>query len=151
MRLLAVALLILLTGCKAAPPVEIESVDPKGDRVVVKVRQNGMLFVVHGLNRKTFTVNGRGRLPLLDRHFVRFLDVLDSVREPASLKDQLCRGQVWKDMTTEQFRFLAGDPESRRPLSHQAGRFGVWAFAGRPGAQPRYYCFLGEKLYSWTR
>lgn len=123
-------------------PVEIMEIRNEGKKVQVTAQQGDHTIVISGINRKPFT-KSHGRLPLLDRYWVKSWAMTG--------KRDLCAGQVKRNMTEEQFRFIAGDPEFKVPYKAAKGQFDVWTFVGNKKSKPKYYYFASGRLYSWTR
>ena len=99
------------------------------------------------MNRKDFVRTSEGRIPLLDQFFVKDLGFVKTSRHVASETQKVCSGQTWKNMPKEQFLFVTGDPEYRKPVNN----YDVLTYAGADQAPPRHYYFLSNKLYSWTQ
>jgi hypothetical protein len=132
-------------------PVEITGVYQSGKTIFVYVKQNGYTYPMVGLNRKDFTRTASKKLPLLDRFFVKDLAESPTGRQIASEKQKVCSGQTWKDMPQQQFLFVSGDPEYRRPVKNANGQYDVWTYSGPNQNNSRHYYFLSNKLYSWTQ
>lgn len=130
-------------------PVEITGVYQTGQSILVYAKQGSNNFVFTGINRKAFTTGKNKRLPLLDQYFVKDLS-WNGNRSVASQNQKACTGQTWRDMPVEQFLFVTGDPESRKPMTTAQGHFDVWTYVGNDSSQPRHYYFVSGRLYSWT-
>ncbi|MBK9321943.1 MAG: hypothetical protein IPM97_03115 [Bdellovibrionaceae bacterium] len=132
--------------------IEITSVYQSGQTILVNVKQKGRSFSIVGINRKDFTITDKNKVPLLDRYFVKALTWVGQGRQTASNNNQkTCAGQAWKDMPKEQFQFVSGDPEYRRPLKFAAGQYDVWTYGDVNQSNYRHYYFLSDRLYSWTQ
>lgn len=130
-------------------PIEIVKIHTEKKAIQVTAKQGNNTFIISGINRKPFKKSGH-RLKLLDKYFAKNLDVI-SPREPSSATNVVCDGQVRHNMSTEEFRFIAGDPEFHSPVTTPQGNFDVWTFVGTDRNKPRFYYFAAGKLYSWTK
>ena len=131
-------------------PIEVNKIQEEGNRILVVARQKDHTFAISGINRKPFKKSSSGRLPLLDQHWVRSLDLLHPPRDVSSDARRVCHDAVWRDMKKSEFQFVAGDPEFRQTYKATQGQFDVWTFIGKEKSKPRYYYFLGDRLYTWT-
>lgn len=127
--------------------IEITGVYQSEKTIYVYIKQNGYTFPLVGVNRKDFVRTAKGRIPLLDQFFVKELGFVNANRQVASDAQKVCSGQTWKNMPKEQFLFVTGDPEYRKPVHH----YDVLTYAGADQSAPRHYYFLSNKLYSWTQ
>ena len=132
-------------------PVEITGVYQSGKTIFVYAKQNGYTFPMTGINRRDFVRTSSKKLPLLDQYFVKDLAVSETGRQIASEHQRVCAGQTWKDMPKQQFLFVTGDPEIRRPVKNANGQYDVWTYSGANQSNSRHYYFLSNKLYSWTQ
>lgn len=132
-------------------PIEITGVYQSGGTIYVYAKQNGFTFPMTGINRRDFVRNASKKLPLLDQYFAKDLSIEETGRQVASVHQKVCSGQTWKDMPQQQFLFVTGDPEFRRPVRNANGQYDVWTYSGPNQSNSRHYYFLSNKLYSWTQ
>ncbi len=132
--------------------IEITGVYQSGKTILVYAKQNGRTFSITGINRRDFSITDKNKVPLLDQYFVKTLSWAGQGRHTASNNNQkTCAGQAWKDMPKEQFQFVSGDPEYRRPVKFEAGQYDVWTYGDISQSNYRHYYFLSDRLYSWTQ
>ena len=93
----------------------VTAVNQSSGRVIVTIRQGENVLQVVGLNGREFQGNALGQVPLLNKYFVKNLDVLRSRGERyiASVSERLCTGKLWKGMTKEELLFVKGKPKKK--------------------------------------
>jgi hypothetical protein len=139
------------TQFQRCQPIQIMGVKTRGGKIFVQAKQGNQSFEISGLNRKPWTKKTSGRLPLLDRHFVKDLDWAPKTGRALASNEKVCAGQTWRDMSSEQFQFINGDPERRQAMQTDKGSYDVWTYVGANKSAARHYYFFAGYLYSWTQ
>lgn len=131
-------------------PLIINSILEKDGTIFVYAKQNNNIIIFSGINRHNFKFAKGNRLPLLEKYFVKNLDIIGNPRIPASMNNKVCQGQTWSGMAKKEFLFLYGDPEKRQTQKTNQGSFDVWSYLSNSN-EYRHYYFREHHLYSWTQ
>ena len=120
-----------------------------GEVTLIAVQQGEPMKIV-GLNRNLFTLSPGQRLPDIDRHFVKNLDIVNSSRKLARAEDYLCKGQAWKYMTKEQFLFINGKPDRVLKGKGKYRNTFQWVYKSEDRSQKKSYYFTNGLLWAWN-